>query len=522
LRDSSTSAKRLWYKRLNLQALTAHLARGGTVSDLNGVMMQYFHWYTPGDGSLWNEVASRAHELAAAGITAVWLPPAYKGVGGGKDVGYGAYDMYDLGEFDQHGSVRTKYGTREQYVAAVKALRRAGLQVYADVVLNHRMGGDSPELTWAVPYPQDDRMRPKGERRQIRAYTHFHFPGRGGRHSAFEWRARHFDAVDYDEMQPDERDTVYLIDGKTFDDQVALEKGNYSFLMGCDLDFQSEEVRDEVTAWGKWYLDATGVDGFRLDAVKHISAWFFPRWLDEMERHCGKDLFVVGEYWTPDLPTLHWYLDRLGGRASVFGVPLHYQFHYASRAGGHYDLRRIFEGTLVQQRARETVTFVDNHDSQPLQALESTVEAWFKPLAYAILLLRREGYPCLFYPDYYGAGYEDQGRDGQRHRVTMPSHRWLIDKFLYARRHYAHGPQLDYFDHWNRVGWTRLGDDRHPKAMAVLLSDGPGGTKWMEVGRPHARFSDITEHVGEPVVANEHGWAEFRCNGGSVSVWLED
>jgi alpha-amylase len=152
-----------------------------------------------------------------------------------------------------------------------------------------------------------------------------------------------------------------------------------------------------------------------------------------------------------------------------------------------------------------------------MQSLESTVAAWFKPLAYAIILLRQEGYPCVFYPDYYGATYEDRGA-----RVEMPSHRWLIDKFLRARRDYAWGPQYDYFDHWNRVGWTRLGDDAHPKAMAVLLSDGPEGTKWMEVGRPNARFVDLTEHVKEPVMTNEHGWGEFRCNGGSVSVWVQE
>ena len=35
----------------------------------NGVMMQYFHWYTPGDGSHWGETARRAQELADAGFT---------------------------------------------------------------------------------------------------------------------------------------------------------------------------------------------------------------------------------------------------------------------------------------------------------------------------------------------------------------------------------------------------------------------------------------------------------------------
>jgi alpha-amylase len=484
--------------------------------------MQYFHWYIPADGSLWNEAALRARDLARAGLTAIWLPPAYKGVGGSYDVGYGVYDMYDLGEFDQQRSVHTKYGTKEQYLHAVKTLQDAGLQVYGDAVLNHRMGGDSTETARATPFSQDDRLRPAGPSREIQCYTHFRFPGRRKTHSSFEWHWRHFDAVDHDALRPDEKNTVYLLDGKAFDDQVALEKGNFSYLMGCDLDFQSEEVRNEVTTWGKWYLDATGVDGFRLDAVKHISAWFFPQWLDAMEKHAGKDLFVVGEYWTPDLGSLHWYLDQLGGRLCVFGVPLHYAFHYASRSGGSYDMRKVLEGTLMKLRPTQVVTFVENHDSQPLQALESVVEPWFKPLAYAIILLRAEGYPCLFYADYYGADYEDYGRDGNRYRIVLPSHRWLIDKFLHARRHYAHGPQYDYFDHPNHVGWTRLGDEEHPKAMAVLLSDGPEGTKWMEVGRPRARFFDLTEHVKEPVFTNEHGWGEFRCNGGSVSVWLQE
>lgn len=488
----------------------------------NGVMLQAFHWYSPDDGSLWREVGARADELKKSGFTALWLPPAYKGCGGKRDVGYGAYDMYDLGEFDQKGSVRTKYGTRREYLASVRALQSAGLQVYADAVLNHRMGADAAETVLATPFAQGDRLRPSGEPREIRAYTYFGFPGRKRKHSRFEWRWRHFDAVDHDALRPHERGTLYLLEGKAFDDQVALEMGNFSYLMGCDLDFQDVEVQREVTAWGKWYLDTAGVDGFRLDAVKHISAWFFPGWLDEMERHVGKDLFVVGEYWTADAAALAAYLDHLGGRLCVFGVPLHYRFHEASKAGGHYDMRRLFDGTLTRERPTQIVTFVENHDSQPLQALESVVEPWFKPLAYAAILLREEGYPCVFAADYYGAEYEDFGRDGRRYRIVMPSQRLLIDTFLKARRDYAYGQQTDYLDDPDVIGWTRKGDESHPKAMAVLMSDGPGGEKWMDAGRPYATFVDLTEHVKGPLGANEHGWAPFRCEGGSVSVWVQE
>lgn len=56
--------------------------------------------------------------------------------------GYDLYDLYDLGEFDQKGSVRTKYGTKEEYIDAIHAVKEAGLQVYTDIVLNHMGGGD--------------------------------------------------------------------------------------------------------------------------------------------------------------------------------------------------------------------------------------------------------------------------------------------------------------------------------------------------------------------------------------------
>ncbi|MGB3533397.1 MAG: alpha-amylase [Microcoleaceae cyanobacterium] len=491
------------------------------MSYVNGAMMQYFHWYVSNDGNLWNDTKNQAKDLADAGITALWLPPAYKGMGGTYDVGYAVYDMYDLGEFDQKGSIRTKYGNRQQYLDAIETLQNHGIQVYADGVLNHRIGADHTEEMWATPFSQNNRLQPIGNIRRIKAYTHYTFPGRNKKYSDFEWHWWHFDGVDYDEFTGDSSH-VYLLEGKQFDDYVALEKGNFAYLMGTDVDFQFHEVREELIRWGKWYLDTTKVNGFRLDAIKHISSWFFPIWLDELENYIQKDLFIVGEYWFNDTHTLHWYIDAVGNRMSVFDVPLHYNFHYASKAGGNYDMRRILNNSMMQQRPTHAVTFVENHDSQPLQALEAPVEPWFKPLAYAIILLRAEGYPCIFYADYYGAEYEDYGRDGNRYNIYLPSHRWLIDKFLYARRHFAYGAQYDYFDHFNTIGWTRLGNTEHPQAMAVIMSDGAGGDKWMEVGKPNTKFIDLTEHITEPICTNEWGWAQFRCNGGSVSVWVEE
>ncbi len=486
----------------------------------NGVMMQYFHWYTA-PGGLWQQVQQEANSLAQVGITALWLPPAYKGFQGVDDVGYGVYDLYDLGEFPQRETVATKYGTRAEYLGAIAALKAAQVQVYADVVLNHRMGGEGAEDFRATPYAQWDRHHALGACEEITGFTHFGFPGRQGKYSDFEWHWYHFDAVDYNHRDRDRRDAVYLIEGKSFDDEADPEFGNFDYLMGCDLDFQSPEVQAELVRWGQWYLDTTGVEGFRLDAVKHISAWFFPQWLGAMAQHRGAPLFAVGEYWSGNLKALLGYLDAVEGCMSLVDVCLHYHFHAASREGAAYDLRQIFTDTLVAHRPTQAVTFVENHDSQPLQALESPVADWFKPLAYALILLRRDGYPCLFHGDYYGATYTDKGGDGQLHTVHLQAHRPILDILLDARRRYNHGPQVDYFNHPNTIGWTRLGDDRHDP-MAVVLGNGAAGYEWMAVERPHTRFRDLTGHIADPVETNGEGWGQFPCLGGSVSVWVVD
>ncbi|MDY6938473.1 MAG: alpha-amylase [Cyanobacteriota bacterium] len=489
------------------------------MSEPNGVMMQYFHWYLPPDGSLWNELAEKAEELAKVGVTSLWLPPAYKGTSGGYDVGYGVYDMFDLGEFDQKGSIRTKYGTKDEYLQAIAAAQNAGIRIYADVVLNHKLGGDALEEAKATPFSSDLRHQAIGDLQTVKVWTHFTFPGRQGKYSDMEWHWWHFDAVDYNAN--DERfNAVYLFEGKSFDDSVDLEKGGYDYLMGCDLDMGHPEVREELIRWGTWYVESTNVDGFRFDAVKHVRAGFFPEWLNECRQRSSRELFAVGEYWSDHLEALHHFIKVTGGNVSLFDAPLHYNFSEASKSGSSYDLRQIFDDTLVQQQPALAVTLVENHDSQPLQSLESVVEAWFKPLAYALILLRRDGYPCIFHADYYGAHYKDTGKDGNEHEIWLDSHKWLIDKFLDARRTYGYGDQYDYFDHANTIGWTRLGTEEHPGGMAVVLTNGDNGRKRMEVGQPNRTYIDITEHINEPVTTDDRGWAEFHCPAGSVSVWV--
>ena len=473
----------------------------------NGTMLQGFEWYLPEDAGHWRRLAAQARAFADDGFTAVWLPPAYKGAGGARDVGYGVYDLYDLGEFDQKGSVPTKYGSKDDYLAAVRALQGAGLQVLADIVLNHRIGADGVERVRAVEVAGDNRNAAVGGVEEIEAYTRFNFPGRAGAYSGFNWNWRCFDGVDWDNLT--RRTRIFRFDGKEWDGAVDGEDGNFDYLMGADLDFSNPDVVAELTRWGEWYLGLTGVDGVRLDAVKHINRDFYAGWLSAMRRAAGRELFAVGEYWSADLARLTGYLDGDGSCMSLFDVPLHQRLFEISRANGNFDLRRILDGTLVAARPVQAVTFVDNHDTQPGQALTSWVDGWFRLPAYAIILLRESGYPCVFYGDLFGIPHDGFG--------ALAGLRELIA----ARRDRAYGAQRDWFDDPNLVGWTREGDDAHPgSGLAVLLSDGAGGVKRMCVGGRNAgrTFAPLAGG-GAAVAADSDGWAEFSCDGGGVRVY---
>lgn len=97
------------------------------------------------------------------------------------------------------------------------------------------------------------------------------------------------------------------------------------------------------------------------------------------------------------------YFEDTNNEMILFDSSLHNNFFRASNEGNSYDIRKIFDETLVKAFFEKAVTVVANHDTQTLQSMEAPTEAWFKPIAYALILLRDEDYPCVFYPDIYGA-----------------------------------------------------------------------------------------------------------------------
>lgn len=129
---------------------------------MNAVMFQAFHWFMAPKFSqssgrnLWSFLRDEASYFHAAGIDAVWLPPASHGANA-EGVGYDVYDHYNVGEFPLQGRQATRYGLRNELHEAVQAMQGAGLQVYADIVLNHKAGGERDNYWEAVRVEPEHR-----------------------------------------------------------------------------------------------------------------------------------------------------------------------------------------------------------------------------------------------------------------------------------------------------------------------------------------------------------------------------
>ena len=475
---------------------------------INGIIMQYFEWYMDCKQNLWNNITKEAEKLAELGITALWLPPAYKGMGGKDEVGYAVYDLYDLGEFNQKGTIKTKYGSKEEYLNCIMTLKQAGIESYADIVLNHKMGADYLQTIPATKIDWGDHNKPVANQEVVRVATKFTFPGRNHKYSDFEWNWTHFDGIDYNDKTKEH--AIFKFKDKDWSAAVDEEYGNYDYLMGADLDFKNPEVVEECTKWGKWYLETTKVDGFRLDAVKHIDANFYKNWIKELRKESGDELFTVGEYWSGDISKLHRYITETEGEISLFDVPLHYHLEVASK-DENYDMSKILEGTLVKENPSKAVTFVDNHDTQPGQSLQSFIQGWFKPAAYSIILLRDEGYPCIFYGDFYGIPHDN-----------IPPVEEL-KTILEIRKEKAYGVQHDYFDHPDYIGWTREGDSEHLQSgIAVVISNSFDGEKRMYIGKDLVgeKFVDALANCEEIVEIDQEGCGTFKVKGKSTSIWV--
>lgn len=453
-----------------------------------GVMIEYFENGLSINDHLWQKVASEATYLNKLHISAVWLPPAFKGASGIYDTGYGVYDLYDLGEFYQKWTVSTKYGYLDEYIYAINTLQNLNIDVYADIVLNHKMGADEFEEVESYQVSNHNRYN-HIKKLNLKAATKFYFPGRD-RYSPFIWNHEHFNGIDY-------FNRIYRFSNHQWNEYVDKENYNYDFLMGANIDYNNQDVRMEMKYFINWYQNKVHFNGVRIDASKHIDYTF----LNDLFKN--KDYFKVCEYWHGSIDVLNEYLYHTDYRFHLFDVPLHYHFYECSKYKDNYDMRNLFKDTLVVNHPTLAVTFVDNHDTCSHSDLSSFIPKWFKPFAYACILLRNTGYPCIFYGDLYGL--KNQRYNGIR---------TTLEKLLILRQKYCDHDYIDYIS-YNYLGFS------YDSGLAVLFSLREDAYVYMYVGINHHNkvMKDIFSKNNTTII-DDYGYACIKATKEKLAVYV--
>ncbi len=407
-----------WHFQVTPMPEPTEISQGNPLPDYgsgSGVMMQGFYWDVP-QGNWYRTMASRAGQLRnmrdGEGIDRIWFPPPSKGQSGAHSMGYDPYDYYDLGQYSQMGTTRTRFGTQEQLKQAVQAFREQGIVCMADIVLNHRSGG-----AWELN------------------------PDTGSAYwTDFTGVASGMCTWTYDDFHPS---SYELSDEGVFAGfpDVCHVTGNHAGDPWYDL-----------IEWGNWLQDPSnaGFDGgWRLDFVKGVT----PKMLRDFRSGTG-NLFGILECWD-GLPMIEAYVRASAGTAA-FDFP------------GYYTLRDICNnsfgsgniGDLVNpdkvyaaKNSSKAVTFVANHDTDEIIR--------DKMLAYAFILTY-EGYPCLFWKDYFDQGLSNSG--GQSGNG--------IDPLVWVRGALGGGdPEIELLESDNQdllVYGTINGTRKHPGYIVVL------------------------------------------------------
>lgn len=433
--------------------------------------------------------------------------------------GYDIYDIWDLGEFEQKNTRSTKWGSKEELLELSKVCKENGVGLYWDAVPNHKAGADNTERCMAVECDPEDRTKEISDPHEIEAWVGFDFPGRGDKYSAMKYHWYHFSGTDFN--QENEKKAIYKFVGenkKGWSESVDDETGNADFLMFADLDYSNPEVEKDVMEWGVWIQKELNLSGFRLDAVQHFSQRYTNQWIANLREKCGEDQFIVGEVWQPDVNMMIGWLEGIEDQAKflLYDSPLVWNFNKISTTE-EGDLRTVFDGSLVKERPMNAVTLVMNHDTQPGQTVETHIEGYFKPLAYGLILLRQDGYPCVFYGDLYGM----KGR-GDEVKAEEPACGGQLADLTLARKLYAYGDQDDYLDDPNCIGFTRRGTWDKPDGLACVMSNAKPGQIKMAVGDLHKGevWTDVLGWSKDEVTIDDDGFGLFPCPGLSMSVWV--
>lgn len=421
-----------------------------------GVLLEGFYTDVPspaaGGGSVawwWDSLAAQANSLKQAGFSAIWIPPALKGAAGGYSDGYDPFDDYDLGSKNEKSSYPTRYGNREQLERSVAMMRANGLDVYADIVDNHRSGDDgNGNFYYLDAYGNANSGRfQKG-------------PG------DFHWLAPYNIQEDPDVPDP-AADQAY---------QFGRDLAPINGFKGSDGQGWAYEGLEKS---GDWLTKALDIQGYRLDDVKGISTdWLKPF----LNYGAMANKFAVGEYFDSNVSKVQsWISTGMQNRVSAFDFALRDQIASMCNSGGYYDMHGLIGAGLVAVNPGAAVTFVENHDTDGSSPITKD-----KMLGYA-LILTSQGYPCVFYKDWS----TDPGCYGLKNNINNLI--WIHEKL-------ASGSTTQRWIDANVYAYERPGSN-DGRDLVVGLNDNGSSTRTITVQTNFGANKSLHDYTGhEPDV----------------------
>ena len=406
--------------------LTDRFADGDTTNNTAGLGNDpLVSGYDPTNKGFYNggDIAGLRQKLDyidGLGATAIWLTPSFKnnpvqGEGENASAGYHGYWITDFTQIDPH------LGTNEELKALIDDAHARGIKVYFDIITNHTADLiDNKEKDYSyveqadVPYRDAD-----GVEFLIQDFA-------GANEADFPTLDAETSFPRTPTVLPENANkkfpawlndvTLYHNRGDSTWDGESVTLGDFN---GLD-DLMTEHptvVNGFVDVYQQW-VDF-GIDGFRIDTVKHVNFEFWETWTKEVLDYAhakGKsDFFMFGEVFDGDPKVLSPYV-RDTDMNSVLdfafnGVATNYAKGFTAKG-----LSQLYASddlyTTANKSAYSLPTFLGNHDLGRIgfHLRETNNPVQRNELAHSLMYLTR-GQPVVYYGDEQGFAGLGDGKD---------------------------------------------------------------------------------------------------------------
>lgn len=313
-------------------------------------------------------MTSKLDYLADLGIEAVWLMPV------GPSPSYHKYDVTDYRD------IHPDYGTLDDFKEFVNEAHRRNIQVIIDLVINHSGSGHP----WF-------KASSSGKENPYRDYYVW----------ASDEEIAGFGSSEVSGPDSDNRDKWNEAEGS--------EEKYYSYFGGHmpDLNYDHPKLREEVIGIGEFWLRDVGVDGFRLDAARHIypddRATDNHAWWKEFRAAMEKvkpDVYLVGEVWAESEVVAPY----MAGLHALFNFDLGYSItrvlNTEQSSGLVESLKEIRDFYASIEPDFIDATFLTNHDQNRIRsAVGGSLD---KARLGASILMTLPGSPYIYYGEEIG------------------------------------------------------------------------------------------------------------------------